>query len=351
MKKLLVIRNDKLGDFMLIFPALRLIKKALPQIEITALVPAYTAPMAELCPDIDKVILDIKSNDKEAFCCLLTQLKAEKFDGVISFFSSWHNAKLAFLARIPVRFAPATKLFQWLYNKRLTQRRSLSLKPEYVYNLELAEAFLNAEKVSLPPLPTPPYLILPKEKIALQKQKLAQYLALNPNKKWIFLHCQGGGSAPTLSLTQYAELMSALLSQFDVHIILTAGSNENIYAEQLALQVGREDCVRVYAKNDGLADFTLSLACADLFISGSTGPLHICGALDIPTIAFYPAKRSASPLRWQTTNAPKKRLSFSPPVGKESEMDLSQINIANALIEIYPFVEKQFMTKENLSEK
>lgn len=48
-----------------------------------------------------------------------------------------------------------------------------------------------------------------------------------------------------------------------------------------------------------------------MLIAGSTGPLHIAGCLDIATAGFYPAKRSATPLRWQTCNRAEKRLAFS----------------------------------------
>jgi hypothetical protein len=58
MPDILVIRNDKLGDFMLAWPAFSLIKQQYPDARITALVPAYTQPMAELCPWIDDVIID-----------------------------------------------------------------------------------------------------------------------------------------------------------------------------------------------------------------------------------------------------------------------------------------------------
>ncbi len=58
MKKLLVIRNDKIGDFMVCFPAFAMLKQSMPNVEITALVPSYTAPLAELCPSIDKIIID-----------------------------------------------------------------------------------------------------------------------------------------------------------------------------------------------------------------------------------------------------------------------------------------------------
>ena len=41
MKKILVVRNDKIGDFMVCFPAFAMLKQSLPDVEITALVPSY----------------------------------------------------------------------------------------------------------------------------------------------------------------------------------------------------------------------------------------------------------------------------------------------------------------------
>jgi ADP-heptose:LPS heptosyltransferase len=48
--RILVIRNDKLGDFMLAWPALALLKRSLPQSHLSVLVPAYTQSLAEICP-------------------------------------------------------------------------------------------------------------------------------------------------------------------------------------------------------------------------------------------------------------------------------------------------------------
>ena len=58
MENILVIRNDKLGDFMLAWPALSLLKHQYPQVNITVLVPGYTRPIADLCPWIDNIIID-----------------------------------------------------------------------------------------------------------------------------------------------------------------------------------------------------------------------------------------------------------------------------------------------------
>jgi ADP-heptose:LPS heptosyltransferase len=91
--------------------------------------------------------------------------------------------------------------------------------------------------------------------------------------------------------------------------------------------------VSIYHSTAGLEQFARHIAIGSLFISGSTGPLHIAGALDRPTAAFYPRRRSATALRWQTTNSESRRLAFSPPELTPEE-DMSNIDIRAAAAEI-----------------
>lgn len=140
--KILVIRNDKLGDFVQAFPAFAMLKASNPELKLTALVPAYTAPLAQICPYLDNVIIDNAKNDKADVNRLVKEIKEQQFDGMISFFSNTHNGKLAWKSGIPYRLAPATKWVQILYNHRLTQRRSRSEKSEAEYNQDLVRAFL-----------------------------------------------------------------------------------------------------------------------------------------------------------------------------------------------------------------
>ena len=112
--KILVIRNDKLGDFVQAFPAFAMLKASNPELKLTALVPAYTAPLAQICPYLDDVIIDSAENDKADFNRLIKEIKEQQFDGMISFFSNTHNGKLAWKSGIPYRLAPATKWVQIL---------------------------------------------------------------------------------------------------------------------------------------------------------------------------------------------------------------------------------------------
>ena len=162
--KILVIRNDKLGDFVQAFPAFAMLKASNPELKLTALVPAYTAPLAQICPYLDDVIIDSAKNDKADFNRLVKEIKEQQFDGMISFFSNTHNGKLAWKSGIPYRLAPATKWVQILYNHRLTQRRSRSEKSEAEYNQDLARAFLKKHNMPIVE-PKPPYLSLPESAV------------------------------------------------------------------------------------------------------------------------------------------------------------------------------------------
>jgi len=335
MQKILVVRNDKIGDFMLAWPSFAMLKQSMPQIELTVLVPSYTEKLAKLCPWIDKVIIDSKT--KEGYKALVSQLKNERFSAAIALFSNTYNAKLLWKAKIPYRLAPATKLAQIFYNHRLRQHRSLSLKPEYEYNLDLIREFLHAHRISIVE-PKPPYLCFAEKQVTAQKEKLTQALFLSTYKKWCFVHTGTGGSANNLCLAQYAQLIHALFEAEPQFVfILTAGPGEAPQA--MALQKLIADVPSVlYDKNAGIDDFSLSIACADIFIAGSTGPLHIAAAIDIPTIGFFPSKRSATPLRWQPLNSKGNHLAFSPPSHRETQDDLSVIDMNQVMEKVRPWL-------------
>ncbi|WP_375752227.1 glycosyltransferase family 9 protein [Vibrio sp. HN007] len=341
MKKILVVRNDKIGDFMLAWPSFAMLKQSLPDCHITALVPKYTVALANLCPWIDSVLIDpTKNAGKGDISKLMNEMKAEKFDASINLFSTTYNAKLVWKAKIPYRLAPATKLAQIFYNKRIKQKRSQSAKPEYEYNLDLVREFLQDNKIDVVE-PKAPYLSIDKHDILMQREKLAEQLNIALDKKWLFVHAGSGGSANNLSLEQYADLIIGIEAEKEV--ILTAGPGEEEKARELSgLINNRGHRSVVYDKNDGLVDFSCSIACADLFVAGSTGPLHIAAAIDVPTIGFFPRKRSATPLRWKPINSEGRHIAFCPPEAddKANQENMSRIDINTALKEVNPWASR-----------
>ncbi|MBI3772489.1 MAG: glycosyltransferase family 9 protein [Gammaproteobacteria bacterium] len=333
LKKILVIRNDKLGDFMLSWPALALLRQALPHCEIHVLVNSYTADMARLCPSINQTIIDPGPQAPWLTqWALARSLRDEGYDAAVTLFSTTRIGAILALAGIPYRLAPATKIAQIFYHVRLTQRRSRSEKPEFAYNQDLALRLLGDFGITSGSPPTPPYLRFAEEELTQLRNDFCLKHRLDSDKLLVFIHPGSGGSANNLSLEQYAQLAQTLHSSQGHQIIISTGPSELAPAQQLAAKIG-DMAASIYHSTAGLEQFARHIAIADLFISGSTGPLHIAGALDRPTAAFYPRRRSATALRWQTTNRESRRLTFSPPESAAKE-DMSSIDIKAAAHEI-----------------
>lgn len=354
MKRVLVVRNDKLGDFMLIWPALALLKH-ISNAHISVLVPAYTAPMAKLCPSIDAVIIDPGPQaDRGAQRVLIEQIKAQQFDCAIAVFSNGRNARLLWQAKIPHRFAPATKWAQVLYNHRLRQRRSQSAKPEWLYNVDLLQFALQQQGFDVPACQVdaalhPPYLRFEQQVLSDMRYQVATQFGLNVDHQWLIVHPGTGGSAGILATPQYVQFLYAfvhhsaqstpllpLMNAVDqtskpFDILVTAGPNETELA--IALVQALASChikASVLTSQHGLVAFSQVIANSALFLAAGTGPLHIAGALDVPTVGVFPARRSNTALRWQPLNQPSRHWPISVPSDAHDPEDLTVIDWSEA---------------------
>ena len=111
--KLLIVRNDKLGDFVLSLPVFSLLKTYLPDCELHALVPKYTREIALQSDWIDDVILDPgTSAPLSSQIDLLKKIRTENYDAAITLFSTTRLGILLALSGIKYRLAPATKIAQ-----------------------------------------------------------------------------------------------------------------------------------------------------------------------------------------------------------------------------------------------
>ncbi len=311
MTRVLVVRNDKVGDFMLAWPALALLKKA--GCWVSVLVPAYTMDLAQACPYVDDVIVDPgKDAAFEKQKALLAEVVDRQFDAALTLYSTWRTAVLLRQASIAYRLAPATKLAQILYTRRITQRRSRSEKPEWQYNLDLAAILLKdlgkpIESVSAP------YWQFAERTRAQTRESLAQSLSLPIDSNWLMVHVGSGGSANNLTLQQYESLLVLLSEQLSNWVfVLTAGPSEQAAVGRVLANLINRRVPVVMLQGQTLTQFALTISTAEAFMAGSTGPLHIAGALDVPTIGFYTKRLSATALRWQTLNSKSNRLAISP---------------------------------------
>ena len=289
MKKILVVRNDRLGDLMLILPALRIIKTSIPGITIDCLANKNYQELKNLTPYIDGMITDDELNIK---------VFEEKYDCSISFFSTFSVAYKLWKGGIKKRYAPSTKLAQIFYNKKIKQRRSESIKSEYEYNNDLASFFIKDNGYTV-------------------KNSQDSLITIENNnsirssgKKVIFIHPYTGGSSKTLSTNDFLKLCHALQEFCDCKFILHCDHNDYDKCRKIQSRSNSLDMETIKPTNNMKKMFNNIMQC-DLFIAGSTGPLHIAAAMNKKTVGFYPSKKSSTPVRWDTMNNESLKLFFT----------------------------------------
>jgi ADP-heptose:LPS heptosyltransferase len=285
--KLLITRHDKIGDFVVTLPLFKAIKEQYPQTHITALVSKVNFEFAQSIEFIDEVILF----DKENLTTTLKQIKEKKFDVSISCFIDTTLGKLLFKSGIKKRVAPATKIAQIFFNKRVTQRRSKVEKTEWKYNLDLAKPIFPDMKLEF----TKPLLI-------------THHLPLTTHQKRVIFHPGFGGSSDgNLTLEDYLKLARSI-SKSEHEIVFTFGPDDGVSKEYIAQHLDFK--ATIMDSKMSLREFCTFLSTCELFVSTSTGPMHLAGAVNIKTLSFFGESLFASPKRWGTMSDENKQNNF-----------------------------------------
>lgn len=310
---ILVVRTDKLGDFITALPAMYVLKQHNPQDTIIALVAPMNEALALACGFIDEVIVD---DGKSSFFALVRKLRHVETDASITLFSNTRVALAQFLARIPIRIAPATKIAQIFYTHRMQQRRSEVKMAEFEYNLELTKTLFSD-------------INLEYKKPLLEfndAKKVYEIFCINHDitKEIIAFHVGFGGSSDAnWNLDEYEILIREVLNQGKYQVVLTFGPDEKELYEEMQKRLQGADVV-FYLSLDGLIYFAKLISHFKLFVSTSTGTYHLASLVGTPTMTFFADSLFASAKRWKGVGDEKLQQHFMIPHVPERSDKYSQ---------------------------
>jgi len=291
--KVLVIRTDRIGDLIVSTPVFKAIKDRYPDAHIAAMVSPYTADLLVHNPFVDEIIICDRKGGHRGIRGLLKltgEVRKRKFDVALTLHSRMHLGFITFFGGVPERIAPATKLAQIFYNRRITQRRSRSIKHEADYNLEL----LSAIDIEV------------KEKEAglwtdeTHDRDAQDYLAREglmdaaAKRLLIGIHPGSGDSAKNWRPERYAQLADALAAD-GFSIVLSGGYGEKELIDEVKKNMTTEP--HIYLSGT-LLNFAALLKRLSVFVSSSTGPMHMAAAVKTPTVSLFCPVRACTPVRW-----------------------------------------------------
>lgn len=309
---ILVVRNDKLGDFITALPAIYVLKQHNCENKIIVCVSPLNKTLAESISFIDEVIVD----DTNSAISLSRKFKQKDIDVSITLFSNTKVALAQFLAGIKIRIAPATKIAQIFYNRRIKQRRSQVKMTEYQYNLELTKALFKDIKLDFP---SPLVTIDEKDKRKTFDGFIEKY-NIKQDKKVIAFHPGFGGSSDAnWTIDEYIELAKLLLDKKEYQIVFTFGPGEEDLYNSVA-NASLENVV-LYKSKGSIMDFARLISSFKLFISTSTGTYHLAAMVGTPTMTFFADTLFASSKRWKSISDKNIQMNRMIPLEKEKRDD------------------------------
>lgn len=291
-RRILIVRNDKVGDLIIATPAIKAIKRSFPEGRISALVSVYAKDVLLNNPYVDKVFMEDargKHRGLRGIYALAGEIRKEKFDTAIVVFPFFRNALSVFLARIPLRISTGFRWYQFLFNRLTYLNRSKALKHEIDYAMDLAEI------AGVKPLKGYPELFPSDDDFKYAEQ----FFSANDIKKGrdivVGINPGSGLSARKWPENNYIDVSRLLIKSYGIKIIIFWGPGEEKMAEDMKKDIGA-GCYAACETN--ILQLAAIVSKCSLFITNNTGPMHIAASTDTPMIAIFDPKKACSPERW-----------------------------------------------------
>jgi len=285
--KILAIRFARLGDVVLLLPALGTLKERFPDSELTLLTGHRCAPVAELCPAIDSVIsVDrIAMRDGPAWRAMrdmaqvVRGVRRRHFDIVVDFHSFRETNLLAWLSGAPVRIGmkrhnapywrfcfnrPPVKEDKTLHVAEMFQKVAAAVPAAHA--VVSGESF--CRKTGAPAAPL--------GRLGLKKAErltVTFYIAAPvPERIW--------------PPERFAQVADYAVEKLGAAVVVITSPERIDLAGRL-----REAC-RNASELSVFADLTLPclsavIGSSHLLISNDTGPMHLGPAMGVPTLGLF----------------------------------------------------------------
>lgn len=308
-ERVLLIRLDNLGDVLLMTPAFRAVRSALPHAHLALLSGTAGCAVGELDPDIDETILyrapwtDVyftQAQDPGRELEVVQTLREKAFDLAIIFTSykqsSLPAAYLCYLANIPMRAAGSFEGSGALLTHRHRYSETIPIQHETLRGLELVEA------IGFPPV-EPEMVLVPDEASRLRAAELLQE---HDAGAFALVHPGASAASRAYPVQSYAEVVQGLAHTTGLKVLVTGGPEE----KELTLEVAGDRGIALGGETT-IGELAALVQRAEVVISNNTGTTHIASALKTPVVTIFAGTNV--PEQWAPWRVPHRVLTHPVP--------------------------------------
>lgn len=283
-RKILVVRaNFRMGNLLLVTPALAALRRALPQARIDVLTARTYGGLLEHSPDVDgRIGIDRRMLMAPwSLARLVRHLRRQRYDLALDGGrgSSFLGAFLVSVSGSGRRVAAAGSRYEAFFDVLVDMDRDRKHK------VDLLLAMLEALGIEAPAR-TPSVTLTAEERAAAATCWRA--LRVAPEKPAIAVNV-GARGPKGWPVDRILELVGALRGEHDRPVVLVAGPEDEERLREL--RAGLPGGV-VVAPRMAIRPFAAFLSKAAVLVTHDTGPMHLAAAVGVPTVALLVAPRS-----------------------------------------------------------
>lgn len=282
-RRVLVRMPNWVGDVVMATPALRAIRHACPQAQITASLKEYVAPLLEGSPYVDDVLTLSEGEERglRAAWRLRARVRSRQFDAAILLTNSLTSALPCWLAGIPVRLGYKGDGRGLLLTHSLApeyqgrQRRPVPM-PEYYQRLLSRVGIADAGPGYTCPPTDSERDAMSTMLDTLGRDRSRPLVALNPGARF--------GSSKLWAPERFGALASALSARGCQPLLLVGPGEEEL--SHAVRSVAGGDLLDTSACPVGLAPLRALLEKVDLLVTTDSGPRHLAVAAHKPVVVL-----------------------------------------------------------------
>ena len=268
-------------------PALRAIRRHLPDAHLTYLVEPPAAPIVAANRSVDELIVAPRRH-LLADVALGWRLRASRFDLAIDFHGGPRASLLTWLSGAKVRVGYAVPARAWMYTTRVDRPRVWRPRHAVENQWDLLEAIgIPGEARRFP-------VEMPVDPAALGSTgDRLRAAGVGAADRLVVMHVSAGNPFRRWPQGAFARVAAAVVtSHRDVTVIATSGPSEDEAAarviELARQQTPPEARPRLLTMGDlSLAELRALFDRAALFVGGDSGPLHVAATSAVPIVAIY----------------------------------------------------------------
>ena len=290
LRRILLIRNDRMGDLLMSMPAVHQIRAAFPEAKLTLLIQEDLAELLEGHPDADR-ILRCDPRQGQGWGAILRWariLRRERFDcaAILNPTRLFHAA--TFLARIPTR-AGYRRKWGSLLTRSIPDTKQARGGHEAEYNLELVRLLGIQASEPVLSLPTRP-------ETEAEAAGILESRGIRATDRPVAVHPWTSNESKSWPLDSFLQLIRSLDAS-GVPVLVIGGQEC-----RAAMQRWKGALPSSIADLVGQVPLRLLPALlrrCRVMVSNDSGPVHVAAAVGTPAVVVAPQSHAALLNRWR----------------------------------------------------